>query len=154
MFVIAKINTGLVTSSQTYTIHQVFRLEKIAIQDLCVKDDDSKCAFEILTAKRFSLSLFLFLFLSLSFWSNRAYAFVVDHEAEKRVWLEELQLAIYAIHMSLGIQNLPGWQHNVVRYILYIMCFMSHFFRYVVFPFHFSLYLYIVWTINKYRIIM
>ena len=106
MLLIAKIITGLVTSSQTYTIHQAFRLEKIAIQDLSVKDDDSKCAFEILTAKR-------------------PYVFVVDHEVEKKTWLEELQLAIYAIHMSLGVQLLPGWQHNSIRGTFHSCCLLG-----------------------------
>ena len=98
-FLIAKNTSAVLSINPTYVIHQAFSLTKLSFQDLITNTEDTK-SFELITPKR-------------------SYIFITDSEAEKRIWLEELELAIYAAHLSSPSPLLPGWQHRVVMGTIY-----------------------------------
>jgi ankyrin repeat protein len=100
------ISSGIMKTSESFSVRQSFHLNKFSIRDLADFGDDSKLAFEILTSKR-------------------PYVFVADTESEKRIWLEELTLAIYAVYQTSPEPSLPGWQHLAVRGTVYSLAFMG-----------------------------
>ena len=99
-------SSGILKSSESFLINQSFRLDKISIRDMANFGDESKLAFEVITSKR-------------------PYTFLAESESEKRIWLEELTLGIYAVHMTSPMPPPPGWQHLAVRGTIYSAALMG-----------------------------
>jgi hypothetical protein len=91
-------STSLVSfnSVERINIQQIFYLDQISIADLkSIDPNEESSAFEIRTAER-------------------PYIFLAESEADKKIWLEELEAAIFSI-LSEKPNNKPGWYHEVVR---------------------------------------
>lgn len=84
-------------SSEKLLLHKVLNLEDLSFADLSVINaDENSCAFEIRS-------------------KERAYHFVTDSESDKRIWMEELESAIFCLKMTSGVPLPPGWRHEIVR---------------------------------------
>ena len=83
-------------SSERYKINQALKLDKIAIQDTSKFDEESRNTFEVIAP-------------------HRTYILVAETEGEKEKWVNELTMAILAIHQFSPKARVPGWQHEVVR---------------------------------------
>eukprot|EP01038_Epipyxis_sp_PR26KG_P015317 gene15317-20642_t len=85
-------------SNDKLNLHQVFQLDQIAIADMCNNSkDEDPAAFELRT-------------------SDRTFQFVAESENDKKIWLEELESAIFCIVGSKSNSlHIPGWQHSIVR---------------------------------------
>lgn len=99
-------SSGIMKTSESFSVRQSFHLNKISLRDLANFGDDSKLAFEILTSKR-------------------PYVLFADTESEKRIWLEELTLALYAVYQTSPEPSPLGWQHLAVRGTMHSLAFMG-----------------------------
>ncbi len=91
-------STSLVSfnSVERINIQQIFYLDQISIADLKLIDaNEESTAFEIRTP-------------------DRPYIFLAESEADKKIWLEELEAAIFSI-AAFRPNNQPGWYHEVVQ---------------------------------------
>jgi hypothetical protein len=88
------------TGSVKISLHQVMYLDQISIIDLKVVDpNEDAAAFEIRT-------------------SDRPFQLIAESESEKKIWLEELETAIFSFMVSKENKKL-GWNHGSIRYTLY-----------------------------------
>jgi ankyrin repeat protein len=78
-----------------YAIHQVLPLERMAISCKSSDAPDNPCAFSI-------------------HMPERVYTLFAESESDKRIWLEEIELAIFAWHSGTARCNDLGWQHETI----------------------------------------
>ena len=102
-------SSGMSSSSMSFSmssgnklnIHQVFYLDKITLCDLQkVSPSEDTAAFEIGT-------------------NDRPYHFIAETESDKKIWLEEIELAILAIRKEEEAQKGLGWYHQTIQGSLY-----------------------------------
>ncbi len=87
-------------TSEKLNLHQVMYLNQISIVDLKqTNPDEDPCAFEIRTPER-------------------PYHFAAESETDKKIWLEELEAAIFCIMSTVEHKPL-GWQHEVILGTMY-----------------------------------
>lgn len=89
-------STGIMFNTvERVNIHQIFYLDQIAIADVKnFEESEESTVFEIRTA-------------------DRPYYFYAESEADKKIWLEELEAAIFSI-LSAREGNKLGWYHETV----------------------------------------
>jgi ankyrin repeat protein len=85
-------------SSEKISIHQVLSLDQLSFCDLKLIDDNEDInAFELYS-------------------NDRSYILVAESESDKRIWLEELTMAIFCIHSTSGLSRRKlGWCHEIIR---------------------------------------
>ena len=93
-------SAGGLVKSEKLLLHRVLPLESVSILDLSAacKDEDP-AAFEVRC-------------------EDRPYHFIAESESDKKIWLEELEAAIFAI-LVMKPEKSPGWQHGVIRSTIY-----------------------------------
>jgi hypothetical protein len=78
------------------SVHQIIPLEQISVTDLrLIDENEDPNAFEIKTPER-------------------SYILIAESDSDKGVWLEEIELAIFALLSVQENRNL-GWYHQVIR---------------------------------------
>jgi ankyrin repeat protein len=95
-------SSGILNTSEKYSIHQIINLNECAITNLSTRSDQDE--------KQFSFELAT---------SERLYTIITENEEDKLLWLDELEKAIFAIvteesdkyHLVLK----EAWQHTIVR---------------------------------------
>lgn len=92
-------------SSEKLNIHQILFLDQISIRDLRnVDDSEDSAAFEIILLNSAD--------------NGKSYILLAESEQDKRIWLEELSLAMFCIQTTVGAKKL-GWFHEIVRGTFY-----------------------------------
>jgi ankyrin repeat protein len=92
-------------SVERINIQQFFYLDQISITNLKEMDPtEDPTAFEILAA-------------------NRPYYFMAETEADKKIWMEELEAAIFCILSTQS--NKPGWFHEIIRGTLHSAAYLG-----------------------------
>jgi hypothetical protein len=87
---------GLNFSSDKVQIHNILYLNDIALCNPSWSNTtESSCTFEIVTA-------------------DRTYEFTTESESDKRIWLEELEAAIFAVKLSNPHVLSVGWMHEIM----------------------------------------
>lgn len=87
---------SLFKSTEKLAIHQIFYLEQIAFMDMANYHPDDTT---------FSLGIM---------YGDRLYQFMAESESDKKIWLEELEAATFAI-MAEKKRLKPGWHHEIIR---------------------------------------
>mmetsp|Transcript_13242 Transcript_13242/g.19951 ORF Transcript_13242/g.19951 Transcript_13242/m.19951 type:complete len:734 (+) Transcript_13242:86-2287(+) len=99
---------SILKMSEKYAIHQVLSLDRMAIHSKSIEEPDNPCAFDV-------------------HMPERVYTIIAESESDKRIWLEEIELAIYAWHAGTPRATEPGWQHEVVLGTLYSDCLLGNY---------------------------
>eukprot|EP00602_Paraphysomonas_sp_CaronLab_P005784 CAMPEP_0185033330 /NCGR_PEP_ID=MMETSP1103-20130426/22140_1 /TAXON_ID=36769 /ORGANISM="Paraphysomonas bandaiensis, Strain Caron Lab Isolate" /LENGTH=729 /DNA_ID=CAMNT_0027569553 /DNA_START=153 /DNA_END=2342 /DNA_ORIENTATION=+ len=86
---------SILKMSEKYAIHQVLPLDRMAIHSKSIEEPDNPCAFDV-------------------HMPERVYTIIAESESDKRIWLEEIELAIYAWHAGTPRAMEPGWQHEAI----------------------------------------
>ena len=88
--------TSVFSSAERAQIRQIIYLEKVSILDLKkVNPEEDPCAFELITPER-------------------TYYLIAESETDKAVWLEEIEMAVFALRVAKEQPKL-GWFHEVLR---------------------------------------
>jgi ankyrin repeat protein len=83
-------------SSEKINIHQILFLDQLCLRDLRnIDSNEDPSAFELIS-------------------NDRSYILVAETEQDKRIWIEELTMAIFCIQSTVGSKKL-GWFHEVIR---------------------------------------
>lgn len=90
-----------ITHSEKYSIRQIFPIDQIYICDLNSIDPHEGAAGFLVGTKA------------------RPYEFIAESETDKKIWLEELELAIFAMKKEQEGVKLLGWQHATIRGTMY-----------------------------------
>lgn len=110
VLIVTSSNSGsasILKSSDRYSIHQVFYLDRISISSYSEAEPNNPQVFEIHT-------------------QDRAYTFVAENDTEKKIWMEELELSILALHAKTAFATIPGWQYQVIRDSIYSAAFLGN----------------------------
>lgn len=91
---------SILKMNEKYAIHQVIYLETLAIHHKSIEEPNNPCAFDLHTP-------------------DRIYTIIADSESDKRIWLEEIELALYAWHAGTHRTHEPGWQHELILGSMY-----------------------------------
>ncbi len=96
--VIANPQGSYLSTSETLTINTVFKLEELIFVPYIKSEDekDAQCGFELRSAER-------------------PYFLLAESESDKRIWCEEIDLAVRAFVETGKTKLTPGWQHNALR---------------------------------------
>jgi ankyrin repeat protein len=88
--------TSVFSSAERIQIRQVIYLDQMSLLDLKkVSSEEDPCAFEIITA-------------------DRSYVLIAESESDKAVWLEEIEMAAFALRVAKE-QTKLGWFHDLIR---------------------------------------
>lgn len=97
-----------IMSADKICIHNILFLDAISINSLIgTGQEDTNCAFEIVT-------------------SDRSYEFVAETESDKRVWLEEIETAIYAFILTSQENQKIGWMHGLIVNTIFAAAFSGN----------------------------
>ena len=86
--------------SEKYAIHQALFLDKLAVHSRSTEEPTNPCAFEL-------------------HMPDRVYTIIADSESDKRIWLEEIELALFAWHSGTPRVLQAGWQHELILGSIY-----------------------------------
>jgi ankyrin repeat protein len=93
-------SSGGIFSKETYLVHAALNLNDVSFVNLSVSNsvsEDNSCVFDVIGAEK-------------------QYSFIAESESDKRIWLEELEAAIFCIKLSKGDYCMvPGWRHMICR---------------------------------------
>lgn len=93
-------NAAGLVKSEKLLLHQVLQLDTLTILDVgASRRDEDLAAFEVIS-------------------DDRPYYFIAESESDKRIWLEELEAAIFCLVASKPERPL-GWQHTIIRSTIY-----------------------------------
>lgn len=87
--------SSLLKMSDKYAIHQALTLDHMSIHPKSAEEPDNPCAFDI-------------------HMPDRVYTIIAQSESDRRIWLEELELALFAWHNGTPRSAVPGWQHETI----------------------------------------
>eukprot|EP01035_Chromulina_nebulosa_P017308 gene17308-22849_t len=80
-----------------YLLNDVLMITSLQSNNLSYsQSEDDICAFEINS-------------------TERPFTFIAESESDKRIWLEEIESAIFALKLSNSKPLKPGWIHEVIR---------------------------------------
>jgi ankyrin repeat protein len=99
--------SSILKMSDKYAIHQGLTLDHMAIHPKSVEEPDNPCAFDI-------------------HMPDRVYTIIAQSESDRRIWLEEIEMALYAWHHNTPKSTLPGWQHETVLGTIYADAFSGN----------------------------
>lgn len=89
-------SSGGLVKTEKLLLHRVLPLETMSILDLsAASKDEDPAAFEVRC-------------------EDRPYHFIAESESDKKIWLEELESAIFAM-LVMKPEKSIGWQHTVIR---------------------------------------
>jgi hypothetical protein len=91
---------SILKMNEKYAIHQVIFLDTLAIHNKSIEEPNNPCAFDLHTP-------------------DRIYTIIADSESDKRIWLEEIELALFAWHTGTHRTQAPGWQHELILGTIY-----------------------------------
>ena len=93
-------SSGGLFTKETYLVHAALDLNNVAFVNLSVSvatSEDNSCVFEVIGCEK-------------------QYIFIAESESDKRIWLEELEAAIFCIKLGKGDYSMvPGWRHEICR---------------------------------------
>jgi ankyrin repeat protein len=92
--------SSILKMSDKYAIHQALTLDHMAIHPKSVEEPENPCAFDI-------------------HMPDRVYTIIAQSESDRRIWLEEIEMALYAWHHGTPRSSLPGWQHETMLGTIY-----------------------------------
>ncbi len=98
---------NILKMSDKYAIHQALTFDKLALNSKSTEEPDNPCAFELHTP-------------------DRIYTIIVPSESDKRIWLEEIELAIYAWHYGTPRSIQSGWQHETILGTIFSDAFLGN----------------------------
>jgi len=107
--VIANPHGSYLSTSETLTINTVIKLEELVFVPFIKSDDEKESSggFELRTAER-------------------PYYIIAESESDKRIWCEEINLAVRAyMQTQKSLELTPGWQHNALRGNLFSAVYTS-----------------------------
>jgi len=107
--VIANPHGSYLSTSETLTINTVIKLEEFVFVPFIQSDDENESSggFELRTAER-------------------PYYIIAESESDKRIWCEEINLAVRAyMQTQKSVILTPGWEHNALRGNLFSAVYTS-----------------------------
>jgi len=107
--IIANAHGSYLSTSETLTINVVIKLEEFVFVPFIKSDDEKECAggFELRTPER-------------------PYFIIAESDSDKRIWCEEINLAVRAyMQTQKSVALTPGWQHNALRGNLFSAVYTS-----------------------------
>ena len=95
VILITSYQTNKFKKSEKYAIHQVLPLDNLAIHPASSVEPNNTCAFSLHTP-------------------DRIYCMIAESESDKTIWLEEIELALYAWHKNTPFCRTIDWLHNTI----------------------------------------
>lgn len=95
VIVITSFQTNKFKKSEKYSIHQVIPLDHLAIHPSSTEEPNNLSAFSLHTPERI-------------------YCLLAESESDKIIWLEEIELALYAWHKNTPFSRTIDWLHNTI----------------------------------------
>jgi ankyrin repeat protein len=92
--------SSILKMSDKYAIHQAFTLDHMAIHPKSIEEPENPCAFDI-------------------HMPERVYTIIAHSESDRRIWLEEIESALYAWQNGTSRCAVPGWQHETILGTIY-----------------------------------
>lgn len=107
VIVITSFQTSIFKASEKYCVRKVISLSHLAIHPSSLQAPGNSTAFSLHTPE-----------------CN--YCVVAESESEKRIWLEEIELALYAWHRNTSFCQTLGWLHTTILGTLHSDAFLGH----------------------------
>lgn len=95
VIVITSFQTTTLKRTERYSIHQVIPLDNLAIHSASMDEPNNLSAFSLCTP-------------------DRVYCLIAESENDKIIWLEEIELALYAWHKNTPFTKTIDWLHKTI----------------------------------------
>ena len=95
VIVITSFQTNKLKRTERYSIHQVIPLDNLSIHPASADEPNNPSAFSLCT-------------------SDRVYCLIAESESDKIIWLEEIELALYAWHRNTPFTQTVDWLHKTI----------------------------------------
>lgn len=107
VIVITSFQTNKFKKTEKYSIHQVVPLDNLSIHPSSSEESSNLCAFSLCTPER-------------------VYCLLAESESDKVIWLEEIELALYAWHRNTPFVQTVDWLHNTILGTLHSDALLGH----------------------------
>mmetsp|Transcript_20388 Transcript_20388/g.37853 ORF Transcript_20388/g.37853 Transcript_20388/m.37853 type:complete len:750 (+) Transcript_20388:167-2416(+) len=107
VIVITSFQTNKLKRTERYSIHQVIPLDSLSIHPASEDEPNNSSAFSLHTA-------------------DRVYCLIAESESDKVIWLEEIELALFAWHRNTPFTQTVDWLHKTILGTLHSDCLLGN----------------------------